>query len=88
MARTAGRPATMIMTRAPVQSLSVVTEAGGNWLNRRLAIPAPVCTDTAPASTRPAGSAAGAVLARRRQPGPTPMALGVLTPTGSSGRPG
>ena len=71
-ARAVPRPATMSMISAADHSRSVVTEAGGSSLNSRSAIPAPDCTDTAPASTRAAGSAAGA--SRRASPAVRPAA--------------
>ena len=47
-------PATRSITRAAAHSRSVVTDAGGSWLNSLAAIPAPDCTDTAPTRIRPA----------------------------------
>ena len=54
-ARAAPRQPTASRISAAAHSRSVVTAAGGIWLNSRLANPAPACTETAPARTSEAG---------------------------------
>src|SRR5512146_1648531 len=95
MTRAVPRPATATKMSVAAHSRSVVTAAGGTWENRRVAIPAPACTLTAPARTSPTGSAVFPrgddppvdPPAKGGDPPFTPLPGGTRTERGPLGRP-